>query len=657
MREERLNSLLLAWQEQQLQGRDVSAAELCRDCPELAEELRRRIDALRQMQALLGTGDKGCPPPDGPGAAACPQTGHASADGAKTLPAAGPPALPHAVPGYEVLGELGRGGMGVVYQARHLQLNRLVALKMILAGSHAGPEELARFRTEAEAVARLQHPNIVQIYEVGEHEGRPYFSLEFCPGGSLDKELAGTPLQPREAAALAERLTRAVAAAHKKGIVHRDLKPANVLLAENGVPKITDFGLAKRLDGAGQTASGAILGTPSYMAPEQAEGKRAVGPAADVYALGAILYELLTGRPPFRAATALDTLLQVVGGEPVPVRQLQPKVPRDLETICHKCLQKEPSKRYGSAADLAEDLRRFRAGELIRARPVGALERAWRWGRRNPALAALVAVLTAGVVISTWFGVSAQHEAARADTKAAQAEREARAARESREEAKRETQAARHAAYNANMLLTQIVWEQHQVPRFLDLLRDQPEDLRCFEWYYWRKQFHRGHIILRGHSGIVWGVAYSPDGHHLASASEDRLVQIWDALTGQVTRTLKGHMGAVFGVAYSPDGRRLATASQDGTVKVWDAQTGREERTLKGHTGPVNGVAFSPDRRHLATASDDKTVKIWDALTGQEERTLKGHTSAASRVAFSPDGPPPRQHLRSPGKGLGRADR
>ncbi len=230
---------------------------------------------------------------------------------ATTLPP-GAPAGPRAgatvrVPGYEPLGELGRGGMGVVYRARQTALGRVVALKMILSGAHAGADDLARFRTEAEAIARLQHPNIVQIYEVGEHDGLPFFSLEFCGGGSLDRSLAGKPLPPRDAALLVVTLARAMQAAHEKGVIHRDLKPANVLLAEDGTPKITDFGLAKRLDAAGQTVTGSVMGTPSYMAPEQAEGKKAVGPAADVYALGAILYECLTGRPPFRAATALDT--------------------------------------------------------------------------------------------------------------------------------------------------------------------------------------------------------------------------------------------------------------------------------------------------------------------------------------------------------------
>jgi serine/threonine-protein kinase len=288
--------------------------------------------------------------------------------------------------------------MGVVYLARQVGLNRLVALKTVLAGPHAGPEELARFRGEAEAVARLQHPNIVQVYEVGEHDGRPYFTQEFVDGAGLDHRLREAPLAARAAAELLQTLARAVQAAHERGVVHRDLKPANVLLAADGTPKITDFGLAKRLAGAdgeaptGRTRTGAILGTPGYMAPEQAAGAKDVGPAADIYALGAILYECLSGRPPFQAATVLETLEQVRSREPVPLSRLQPHLPRDLQTICHKCLQKDPRRRYASAGELADDLRRFLGGEPIRARRVSARERLARWARRRPAAAGLIAV-------------------------------------------------------------------------------------------------------------------------------------------------------------------------------------------------------------------------------------------------------------------------
>jgi urea transport system substrate-binding protein len=273
--------------------------------------------------------------------------------------------------------------MGVVYKARQLAANRLVALKMILAGSHAGEADLARFRTEAEALARLQHPNIVQVHEVGEHEGKPFFSLEFCPSGPLDHKLDGTPWQPQEAARLVETLARAMHAAHEKNVIHRDLKPANVLLDEKGQPRITDFGLAKKMDEKGQTASGVILGTPSYMAPEQAAGKE-VGPATDIYALGAILYELLTGRPPFKAATPLDTVMQVLHEEPQRPRKLNPRIDPDLEAICLKCLSREADRRYPCALALADDLGRFLNDESIQARPVSRAERFWRWCRRKP---------------------------------------------------------------------------------------------------------------------------------------------------------------------------------------------------------------------------------------------------------------------------------
>jgi tetratricopeptide (TPR) repeat protein len=298
------------------------------------------------------------------------------------------------VPGYEILGELGRGGMGVVYKARQLGLNRLVALKMILSGDYAAASDLARFRLEAEAVAKLQHPGIVQVYAIDEVDGKPYFCLEFVNGGPLQKKLAGNPQSPRKAARLVEKLAEAMAYAHQNHIIHRDLKPANVLLTETGEPKVADFGLAKKLDEQdSQTQSGSILGTPSYMAPEQAHGRtRDVGPPGDIYSLGAILYEALVGRPPFKGETVLDTLELVRSQEPVAPSRLQPKIPRDLETICLKCLQKDPKNRYHSAGALAEDLRRFQAREPILARPTPAWERAWKWARRRPLAAALIAV-------------------------------------------------------------------------------------------------------------------------------------------------------------------------------------------------------------------------------------------------------------------------
>jgi len=369
-----------------------------------------------------------------PGPATVPATRLTGFGGEATPPTVAPAAespscgtIAPLVPGYEILGELGRGGMGVVYKARQTKLKRLVALKMILS-EKANPEALGRFLAEAEAVARLQHPNIVQIHEVGLVGGWPFFSLEYMEGGSLDKVLAGTPQPPRDSASLVRTLALAMQAAHDKNIVHRDLKPANILLAgalsdpsgssltagarpplARCILKVGDFGLAKQLDDVSNpTVTGAIMGTPNYMAPEQAEARTDdIGPATDVYALGAILYELLTGRPPFKGPTAWDTIEQVRVQEPVAPSRLAPGVPRDLETICLKCLQKSKTRRYARALELADDLQRYLDHQPIRGRRVGALERAVKWARRRPAVAALVGVSIAAILAGVTFVVGA----------------------------------------------------------------------------------------------------------------------------------------------------------------------------------------------------------------------------------------------------------
>jgi eukaryotic-like serine/threonine-protein kinase len=363
---------------------DRTPEEVCGDCPKLLPEVRQRWQQMRLVQAEL----EALFPTPGPNpCAATLARGYPGTD------------LPQ-IPGYEVEAVLGRGGMGVVYKARHLRLQRPVALKMLVAGAYASPQERERFLREAEAVAGLRHANIVQVHDVGDHEGKPYFTMEYVEGGNLAQQLAGTPQPGRQAAALVATLAEALWVAHLDGIVHRDLKPANILLTADGTPKIADFSLARRLDGeAGLTLSGATVGTPGYMAPEQARGKtRELGPAVDVYALGAILYELLTGRPPFRGETPAETVQQVIHQEPVPPSRLDARVTRDLETICLKCLDKEPQRRYVTAAILAEDLQRFLRGDAIAARPEGRLERLARTVRRRPTLAV---GLTAGVLLAT----------------------------------------------------------------------------------------------------------------------------------------------------------------------------------------------------------------------------------------------------------------
>ncbi len=550
------------------------------------------------------------------------------------------------VPGYEILAVLGRGGMGVVYKARQLKLDRLVALKMILAGSHAGSEERDRFRTEAESIARLQHANIVQVHEIGEHEGKPFFSLEFCSGGSLEKKLQGTPLAPAEAAQLVRTLALAMQAAHEQNVIHRDLKPANVLLTADGTPRITDFGLAKKTDEVGQTATGAVMGTPSYMAPEQAGGQtRELGPACDIYALGAILYECLTGRPPFKAATPLDTVLQVVSDEPVQPSRLQSRTPADLETICLKCLHKEPKKRYASAAELAGDLERFLRGEPILARPVGRLERTAKWVRRNKGLsaglAAAVLALLLGTFLASWQAVVASLAAASEASQRRVAEAEKQAADAARQTAEQQKQRAEDqlgrtelALYAGQLGQAQREWQDGNWERSLEILDGCQWDLRNVEFrHLWGR--YNSKLTLLGRPGSIPTVAYSPDGKRIVSGSQTGTLMVWDAHAGTAVFSLKGHAESVTIVCFSPDGKQILTGGDDRTARVWDADKGTEIHTLKGHAGSVTSVCFRPDDQRILTGSEGGTVKVWDARTGREVSSLQTRSAV---LAFRADG-------------------
>jgi serine/threonine-protein kinase len=370
--------------------------EVCSENPEFLPEVRERLAQIRRVECEL---EEVFPSSDPKGLD--PRFSTPTADSALPI-----------IDGYDVECVIGRGGMGVVYRARHLKLNRLVAVKMLLAGAYAGPVQLERFRREAEAVASLRHPNIVQVYDAGDVAGQPYFTMELVEGGSLAQRLAGKLQSSRQAAEAVAILAGAVQFAHRSGIIHRDLKPANILVAAEGTIKITDFGLAKPVQGgADVTIYGSVVGTPSYMSPEQALGQaRDIGPSADIYALGAILYEMLTGHPPFEASTAAETHRKVIDGNPTPPRRLNKKVPRDLETICLKCLQKSPARRYASAQDLTDDLHRFLDGKPVIARPVGIVERSVKWAGRRPVMATLIAALMLMLGISTVTAIWIQRQ-------------------------------------------------------------------------------------------------------------------------------------------------------------------------------------------------------------------------------------------------------
>ncbi|XOV70614.1 MAG: protein kinase [Verrucomicrobiota bacterium] len=508
---------------------------------------------------------------------------------------------------YEILEEIAQGGMGVVYKARQKKLNRVVALKMLFAGAFARQDVLKRFLSEAEVVAHLDHPNIVPIYEIGRHDGQTFFTMKYIENGTLKESLPSLMAHPRRAVELMVKVVKAVHFAHQRGVLHRDIKPGNILIDAKGEPWVTDFGLAKREgEDVTMTRTGTIMGTPAYMAPEQAKsGRIPLTTSADVYSLGAVLYHLFTGRPPFDAEDPLELLQYVQSDEPPHPKQWNKSLPDDLATICLKCLEKHPARRYASAEVLGQDLERWLAYQPIEARPSGFWERKIKWARRKPSIAALSVL----VVLLSVFGLGGLFLQTL------------------------QKQAALEKAHQAAM----------------DLATARAPVLTA------RK-------VMR-HEDRAASLVFSMDGSNILTSSKDTKARVWNAFSGELLLVLEGSNGSLSHAEFSPDESMILTLSIDegfyyphlspmgepiatwegpwngeNKVRLWDAKTGEIRHVLEGHSAQVTDARFSPDGQWVVTSSLDKTAVIWESSTGRKMHVLTGHEASVASVEFTPDG-------------------
>jgi eukaryotic-like serine/threonine-protein kinase len=555
---------------------------------------------------------------------------------------------------YELLKVLGEGGMGIVYKARQLSLNRPVAVKMFKASRFPSAGEVRRFQNESEAVARLDHPNIVPVFEVGQYEDQHYFSMKLVAGESLDKRPKDYLSNPRRAAALVATIAGAVHHAHQRGILHRDLKPANILIDSEGQPHVTDFGLAKRVEGDSElTQSGAILGTPAYMAPEQASGKRgAVTTSTDVYGLGAILYALLTGRAPFGGTAVLDVLEQVRERTPDSPRTLNPQVPPDLEVICLKCLAKDPRHRYASADALAEDLKRWLAGEPIAARPVGSVARFWMWTRRNPVVAGAAGLVAVAVVAVAVLSLLYAREQNRRLSEQFDANRKIGGLNKNLE---KEGQKLKSSLADSNRRLAMVHFERAQRAfdsgqvsygllwlvecwRFATNAGDSDwQYLARANLSFWRYHWPELKGVFPHHARGIRPV-FSPDGKTILFKSKNDAAWLWDVASDRPLGVTMVHEANISCMMFSPDGKTVVTGSADKTARLWDALTGESIAQPLKHLGGINSVAFSPDGKTVVTGSADGMARFWNVATAEQIGKPMTHRGPVMSVAFSPDG-------------------
>ncbi|HEY1599610.1 MAG TPA: protein kinase [Pirellulales bacterium] len=557
---------------------------------------------------------------------------------------------------FEILDELGSGGFGIVYRAWDPRTQRHVALKIPRLEVLASAEMQARFEQEARAAAKLDHPHIVAVLEAGIDGVVPFIASQLCSGITLADWLgkqAGA-ISHRLAAEIVRSLAEAVSHAHERGVLHRDIKPGNVLMvdARQGsadgpdawVPKLVDFGLAKLADdNRDMTQTGAVLGTIRYMAPELVGGSRKqAGSAADIYSLGAVLYELLTGRPPFAAESDLEVLRRITTQDPSRIRASHPRVPHDLETICRKCLEKAPSRRYATAHALADDLGRFLGGRPITARPTTTLEVAWKWARRRPATAALLGVCTLSLV-GALLGVSVHYLRLRDSWLQIEA-RNVRL-REITDQAQSSEQQAKELLYTTDIQLAQQAWDRNNFAALKENLerhmpRDNEPDRRGIEWYYLAGQLNEGSMVLPDHDGEITSVRFSPDGRVLATASSDGRIRLWDVASGQLQATIDEPQRAPLnGLAFAPDGKVLAVASDRRRVVLCDVESATVIRILSdGHQKWVGDVAFSPDGVTLASVGADGQLIFWDWRSGEIVRKITAYGRELRAVCFTKDG-------------------